>query len=120
MIYNNLFDDFAALFPEDREWFKEKCEKEEAYAEDGIHIVFGMVVVPFLIENVDDDERLKTAFDYIEKMETSGDSDIAEVVEYTILESLIGINDNIKTKLFEYMGDETRAAYSDLKKWYKP
>lgn len=28
MNYNNLFDDFAALFPDDREWFKEKCEKE--------------------------------------------------------------------------------------------
>ena len=120
MIYNNLFDNFIALFPDDKMWFDNECNKKEVSNEDGMHIVFGMVVVPYLLVIAyKSDEKLQLAFYYIEKMEISGDPQIAEVVEFSILENLIGIENDKSNKLLEFMGDETRKAFEDVKKWYK-
>lgn len=52
-------------------------------------------------------------------MEISGDPQIAEVVEFSILENLIGIENDKSNKLLKFMGDETRKAFEDVKKWYK-
>ncbi|MDO4179485.1 MAG: hypothetical protein Q4D21_09930 [Phascolarctobacterium sp.] len=58
---------------------------------DGMHVIFGMVVVPYLVHLLDlgDKDKLKRAFEYFEKMASSGDILICEVLEFTILEDLI-------------------------------
>lgn len=120
MVYNKLYSEFVDLFPQDMEWFKTECEEKSADEDDGMHVLFGMVVVPFILEvAIHSPEKLKLAFGFIEKMETSEDSSIAEVAEFSILENLIGVNDEILLQCFACMGDETKKAYSDIKKWYK-
>lgn len=47
MKYEELYDDFLSLFPEDIEYFKEREKETGADVEDGIHVVFGMGVTPF-------------------------------------------------------------------------
>ena len=86
-----------------------------------MHIVFGMVVVPFLKKVVMcDHKKAQKAFEYIEKMECSGDSQISEVVEFTILESLLDIEDtDVFDKCKELMGNETKAALEEVKKWIR-
>ena len=62
MIYNNLFDNFIALFPDDKMWFDNECNKKEVSNEDGMHIVFGLVVVPYLLDIAyKSDEKLQLA-----------------------------------------------------------
>ncbi len=121
MNYNDIYDGFIELFPEDKAIFKELSSKNGAYKEDGMHIVFGMVVVPYIISIVNNDsEKAQKAFDYIEIMETSGNPNIAEVVEFTILESLLDSDDkqNLLGECIKYMGKETKAAFDDISGWF--
>ena len=120
MEYNKLYSEFVDLFPQDMEWFKLECEEKSADEDDGMHVLFGMVVVPFILEvAIHSPQKLKLVFDFIEKMETSEDSSIAEVVEFSILENLIGVDDKILQQCFACMGDETKKAYNDIRKWFK-
>lgn len=119
MEYNNIFKEFIALFPEDKEWFENEVVNNDACEEDGMHVVFGMVVVPYLLNIATaSNDKLKKAFDYIEKMESSGNSMIAEVVEFSVLENLIGEDSNMLKQLYEYMGPETKSAFKDVCKWF--
>ena len=69
MVYNKLYSEFVDLFPQDMEWFKAECEEKSADEDDGMHVLFGMVVVPFILEvAIHSPEKLKLAFDFIEKM----------------------------------------------------
>ena len=120
MEYNRLYDGFIKLFPDDQEVFDTLSSKNSAYEEDGMHIVFGMIVVPYLQSIVlHEPSKAKKAFDYIEEMEKSGDPMIAEVVEFTILEALIDAEDpNIHRECLKYMGEETKAALNNIGKWF--
>ncbi len=122
MKYEDLYDDFVNLFPEDKQLFNDLSVESAAHQEDGMHIMFGMVVVPYLKRIIiNDSEKTRVAFDYIEKMEKSGDSKIAEVVEFTILESILD-SENKNELLREcekYMGEETRLALNNISGWFK-
>ena len=52
MKYESLYDEFVEMFPEDLEHFDELAEESSAEREDGMHIMFGMVVCPFIL-NID-------------------------------------------------------------------
>ena len=121
MNYNDIYDDFIKIFPDDITIFEKLAEENAAYKEDGMHIVFGMIVVPYLIQIVKNDkEKAKKAFDYIEDMEKSGNPKISEVVEFTILESLVDLDDkSILESCIDYMGDETKEALNSISDWFK-
>ncbi len=119
MVYENLYTEFVDMFLDDKTWFEEECQKKAIDDEDGMHIVFGMVVVPYILEKaISYPSKLQLAFDYIEKMESSGDPSIAEVVEFSILENLIGVDETKMRKCVGCMGMETKKAYDDLRKWF--
>ena len=123
MNYNDIYDGFINLFPEDKKTFEELSSTNGACKEDGMHIMFGMVVVPFLKKIViNEPDKAQIAFEYIEKMETSGNSDIAEVVEFTILETLLDSDDkqDILENCIKYMGKETKAALDSISGWFRP
>ncbi len=113
--YNSMFEWFVDLFPEDNIWFKQKCNEMEAYPEDGMHTVFGMVVVPYILEiAIKDNNKAKLAFDFIERMEVFGITQIAEVIEFTVLDALNGIEKDKRDICISYMGKETKAAFEAL------
>ena len=63
MKYDDLYNDFVSLFPDDISFFKATEETTGADVEDGIHVVFGMVVVPFIKKIVKEDpDKARKAF----------------------------------------------------------
>lgn len=120
MEYGNLYREFISLFPDDQSFFEERCMENDVDEDEGMHIMFGFVIIPFLIKIVrESTEKSKIAFDYIEKMEKSNDSQIAEVVEFTILEYLVS-NERESLQLYsKYFGEETAKAAEAVGKWYR-
>ena len=119
MKYEELYRDFIALFPEDKEYFEKQCLENDVEEEDGMHIMFGLVVLPFIKRIVrESKDKSKKAFEFIEQMEKSGNSQIAEVVEFTILEDLVSNEKDSIDMYSVYFGDETKLAAEAVGKWY--
>ena len=48
MKYEELYKDFISIFPEDSDFFEEKSRENDAEESDGMHIMFGLVVLPYI------------------------------------------------------------------------
>ena len=119
MKYEDLYKEFIALFPEDTSFFDERCKETLAEESDGMHIMFGMVVAPFIIKCVKEDEtKARLALDFIEKMEISDNHLISEVAEFSIIEAIIGEGKSFVDKAISYMGTNTQKAIKTISKWY--
>lgn len=120
MKYDELYNDFKSLFPEDEGFFKSVEEETGAGSDDGFHVLFCMNVVPSVKKIVvESPEKAKRAFDYFEQMEKSENSMIAEVVEFSILENLLTEEPDLVNKCAEYYGDETKEAAQSVGKMFK-
>lgn len=106
MDYNNLYSDFSALFPECTDELKALANAADAEETDGMHIMFSFVVIPFVLDllNNDETDKLKRAFDYFESMALSDSVDITEVLEFTIIENLMSNGQAVYNKAKNYMG----------------
>ena len=122
MKYENLYSDFKSLFPEHADEIENIAKKVSAEPSDGMHIMFGMVVVPFVLVllSKNKDIELNKAFVFFEEMAHSEDSLISEVLEFSILEELISQDEEILKKLKTYMGYETYKSCSSLEKFFSP
>ena len=120
MKYEDLNKDFIAMFPEDSYFFKEKENETGADVTDGIHVVFGMAVVPYVTKIVkESSDKAQKAFAFFEKMETAEDPKIAEVLEFTVLEHLLTDDADLAQIYANFFGEETRKAAIEVGKWYK-
>ena len=119
MIYNKLYEDFKALFPNYASTLS--CLEKEAHVDnsDGMHIFFTFVVAPFLqcLFTHKDKKSIQTAFDFFEKMATSGNMEIGEVLEYSILENLVSQGKDHLTQYKQYMGKETIACCLEIERY---
>ena len=107
MKYENLYDDFIKLFPEDKEYF-EQLEEENDIERDTMHLMFGMIVCPFLHKIVEEEpEKAKVAFEFIEQMETCGDDEIANVADVSVIEIIMTDENGGLEKFKEYLGNKT-------------
>ena len=119
MKYKGLYNDFISMFPDDLDYFKDLERETGADSECGMHVVFEMVVIPFVTKLVKESpDKAKKAFDYFEKMETSDDPKIAEVVEFTILENLLTEDKEMVPEYEKYFGEETKKAAKAVGKWF--
>lgn len=109
MKYDSLYDEFLRCFPDDAASLNTRAKELSVEPSDGMHIMFGMVVVPFVLTLVEEknEAKLKTAFHFFERMETSGDAMISEVLEFTVLEDLASQEKNILNCCKSYMEIET-------------
>ena len=107
MIYDRLYSDFNALFPECTDELKALSNAADAEETDGMHIMFSFVVIPFVLDQLNNDEtdKLKRAFDYFERMASSDSADITEVLEFTVIENLMSNGQAVYDKAKQYMGD---------------
>ncbi len=109
MNYENLFDCFLECMGKESSTINELAKKENVNAADGMHMVFGVVVIKYLIDNIKEaeEEIVDKIFGFFEKMAQSEDAMVCEVLEFTILEELASLD----KKTFEYckkkMGKET-------------
>ena len=90
MVYDELFDCFLEYMGEESSSINELAKKKNVDAEDGMYIVFGVVVINYLLENIKDEneEIVDKIFEFFEKMAHSEDVMVCEVLEFTILEEL--------------------------------
>lgn len=106
MNYNNLYADFSALFPECTEELNALANAADAEETDGMHIMFSFVVIPFILDLLNNDEsnKLKRAFEYFERMASSDSADVTEVLEFTVIENLMSNGQTVYDKAKQYMG----------------
>lgn len=83
----------------------------EVWGEDiGLHVIFGVVVNPYLISNLERDEEsasVKRVFEFLERMASSGDDELANVVATGVCERL-GDDPVILARARGLMGPRTR------------
>ena len=109
MKYETLYEEFARRFPDDKQRLEEIAKTASAEPSDGMHIMFGMVVVPFLMELLknNDEKKLNTAFAFFEQMAETDNPMISEVLEFTILEDIISRGKDILAEFKPYMKRKT-------------
>lgn len=119
MKYEDLYDEFINLFPEDKEFFKRLEEETGAERSIGMHIMFGLVVSPYILRLLEKEpEKAKKAFEFIEKMETSEDERIANVADVSVLEILITEEDGGIEKIRKYLGPKSLASVSHSAQYF--
>ena len=108
MDYEKLYSDFKGIFPQYADRMDMLAKDANADENDGIHIMFSFVVVPFVITllNEDSDVQIKKAFDFFERMASSDDVSVTEVLEFSVIENLMSSENIIFEKSKEYMGQE--------------
>ena len=119
MKYEDLYDEFINLFPEDKEFFKRLEEETGAERSIGMHIMFGLVVSPYILRLLEKEpEKAKKAFEFIEKMETSEDERIANVADVSVLEILITEEDGGIEKIRKYLGPKSLASVTHSAQYF--
>ena len=120
MLYDSLYSDFCELFKEDRRIFEEKQKAQLIEDCDGMHILFGFIVVPYVINLINEceNEKVKTAFAFFEEMADSKDAKISEVLEFTVLEGLIARGPKFLNTCKSLMGDKTLESCKHIETWF--
>lgn len=88
--YQNLYIEFKKMFPQYSDYFK-KMERDNLVDEtDGAHVTFSYCVVPLVYKFLDEgkDAELKKSFEFFERMASSKDHLVSEVIAFTILENV--------------------------------
>ncbi len=120
MIYNELYDDFIKLFPEDDYYFREKEAETGAEREDGMHIMFALIICPFILKiATEDSQKTQKAFDFIEKMECDENSMVVNVAEVTILENIMTDDNGGMKKFGRFLGKESLKSVKYLSHFFK-
>ncbi len=112
MKYENLYQGFRDLFPEDQGVLHAIAKKKDVDETLGQHTLFGYVVVPFIYSLLEkkDNAKLRKAFAYFEEMAKDPDHLVSEVLEFTLLENFLTESKEIADGLRPYMGSETLAS----------
>jgi hypothetical protein len=119
MKYNELYNSFVSLFPEDIGVFKElETNADVNNEEDGIHIMYGLVVVPYIRRIITEyPDKAKKAFDFFEAMKKDEDAEVGNVVDVSVLEDLI-TEDGGFGKYLPYVGEQTLKAARYISQFY--
>jgi len=115
MEYCNLSKELIICIPELRDKYEQELELWDG-EDPGAHNIFGDILNPFLIEALHkdaDEELLKKVFLFLERMATSNDSLVQEVLGCTVLER-IGDDKVILQKAKKYMQEETKKISEEI------
>lgn len=109
MNYNNLYIDFKKRMSEDNEYFQKEEYENLIDNTVGIHIAFGMVVVPYILLMLKNNDKVKLdkIFDFIEEMSICDDVKVQEVLDFTVLESLIDTGNQELEQIKKFMKENT-------------
>lgn len=113
--YTKVVDELLTVIPELKPHFEEECKWWDEILQ---HIVFGDVVVPFVLELLSGESEQKTLermFAFFERMATSSDDMVSELLGVSVLEQL-GDDPDILSKAVRYMGSSTRELSNAVEK----
>ena len=104
----------AEEFPEFRETYKKHLED---YGELLGHVFFGgetlLGVLESLLKTNEEKEKIRRYIDFVEEMYASGDGDVRNIVEVTILECL-GDDETVLRSAFTYFSEELMLASQSI------
>lgn len=109
MKYEYLYNSFKKAVPEGLQFFAQKEKENLIDVTDGIHTIFGMVVVPYIhyiIQNRKVPE-IEKCFAFLESMAMCEEVKIKEVLDFTVLEQLVDEGQDVFEECKHYMGIET-------------
>ncbi|SFS10211.1 DUF7674 family protein [Anaeromicropila populeti] len=120
MKYNNLYLEFKKEVPECLEFFRKKEMDNLVDETVGVHISFGMVVVPYIGDIVDNKktEEIRKVFDFMEKMAVSEDIKVQEVLDFTVLEGLADKGHDVIKQCKKYMKTNTVQHCEEIEKYF--
>lgn len=107
------------LLPEIKSLYSEAVSWQEG-DETGSHVVFEDVLVPHIIncQKEHNEVDLFRCFDALEKILLLNDEYAEEVVELSVLESLL-FEKNLKNDLTKYMGEKTKALFDEARRGWR-
>lgn len=119
MTYDNLFEKFKEEIPEGMKFYEKKMKECGLDETDGKHVIFGMVIVPYIFHVVQnkEEEIIEKVFLFLEEMDTCGDVKVQEVLGFTILEQIIDEGPEILQQYKQYMRSNT-LEYCELVEQY--
>ena len=119
MKYEELYKNFIDDVPIAKEFCDNKKKEEGLDDTDGMHVVFYLVVYPFIEKVMQNGEEvaIKQVFDFVEKIETSGNTLACEVMEQSIMEYLLAEHRDLVNKYHYLYGEETKKALYDVNRY---
>lgn len=113
MVYEDLFKCFLESVPEAADYCKERLKAMDIDENDGMHICYGFVVRPYVKQIMHDGKvsTLEKIALFFEKMETCGNSLVAEVLEQSIMEHLLAEDRDLIAQYDNVWGQETKEAF---------
>ena len=98
-----------------------KIKEEENLIDetDGVHIVFGMVIVPYILHIVQNKKmpEINKVFSFLESMAICEDVNVKEVLDFTVLEQLVDEGQNILEQCKQYMKKNTLEHCEEVEKY---
>ena len=119
MNYNSLILIASNYINEFKKQYLVELERDNIDKDSGVHTVFSLVFNPILFNAIkhNDEGLINKMFKFMEEMEICGDTYVAEVLEFTILEELADEFD--ESELTKHMLPETKLAYEQISKYIK-
>ena len=119
MNYDTLYEIFINKFKDDEQYFDEKKREYCVNDDDGQHVKFAIIVLPYIVEklNSDDEAKLKMIFDFVEQMENDANEDVQNVANVSILEGIAGEGQELYDKARKYMKSKTLSISDEIVKY---
>lgn len=114
LLYTEIIPTLLLELPQVRSKYYEEMEWLE---EDLPHVIFGLVVTPFIIESLKNKLNLSLIFNFLEEMATSNEQ-VQEVLLFSILDSLILEERNLLDFAKTQMGEYTKILCENAEKSY--
>lgn len=109
MMYDTLYGDFIEKIPESEDYCSLKAKENLIDDLTGIHVVFGMVIVPYILEMAEakNNSALQKIFEFLEEMAECEDVKIREILDFTILEQLADYGGDVLDGFKAFMKQKT-------------
>ena len=124
MEYERLIETIFKQIPEIEKEYLEKKEEYSVDEETGVHIIFGFIIMPYVIRLINkkesnDDILLNKIFTFFEQMAIQGDTKVKEVLDFTIIEDILEAEDEVREGAYEYMQVVTRMHFEEVRRYFK-
>ncbi|WP_139489841.1 DUF7674 family protein [Brevibacillus dissolubilis] len=110
--YGKLISNLLSHLPAIRPYYEEEMEWLK---EDLPHVIFGIVVVPYIVKHLQEQEGLEEIFEFLEKMAVSNDEEVEGVLVVSVLEPLL-IERDVIGLAESQMRQKTRQLFDIIKK----
>lgn len=120
MKYEHSYEEFKNFITEGETFYKIKERENLIDDSDGIHLMFGLVIVPYIIEMIYSGKKeiIEKIFAFLEEMSLSEDRKIQELLEFTVLESLIDQGQDFVKCCKQFMGVHTLKACEKIERYF--